>query len=452
MKPVTGAPPQATVPVAPGLLPVLGHGLSFARQPLRFLSGLPACGDVTEVRFGSRKILVVCHPDLMHQVLRDGSLFDKGGPLFEQARPVLGNGVVTCPHAEHRRQRRLVQPAFTADRLGGYAAVVGTQVEQALRSWQTGQVIDVVTAMNAITAATTAQILFAANLASEELADLQQCLTVVSQGVFRRMLTPAVLRRVPTPGNRRFDRAIARLDQLVARIITAYRHDETDHGDMLSMLVSARDERGDALADREIRDQIISFILAGTETTATALAWALYLLALHPEVEQRLHNEVDTVLSGEVATYADLPNLGYARQILDETLRLHPPIWLMTREVTRNTQLAGATVSAGATVLISPYLVHHRPDLFPDPDRFDPDRWRPDHPTPPRGAYIPFGGGARKCIGDALALTEATLMLATLARRWRLTAMPGAETRPLPRATLRPHPLRLQAVSRFQDS
>ncbi|KIZ16989.1 cytochrome P450 [Streptomyces natalensis] len=437
-----------TPPVAPGRIPVVGHLVSLGRRPLEFLTSLPAHGDLVEIRLGTVRVLVVCHPDLMHQVLRDGKLFDKGGAFFEQMRRVTGNGLTTCEHQDHRRQRRLVHPAFAPDRLTGYATTISTQAGEVSRSWRDGQVIDAVASMNETTAQITAQILFGATLTREEVRDVHRCLTAVVRGIFRRMLIPATLRWIPTPGNRQLDRAITRLDQLALRIIAAYQRGGEDHGDMLSMLMSARDDQGDTLSDQEIRDQIITFLGAGTETTATLLAWTLHLLASHPEVEQRLHAEVDTVLGGRAATHADIPRLNYTRQVLTEALRIYPPVWLETRHVTRDTQLAGHAVPAGTILLLNQYLIHHRADLFANPDQFDPDRWLPGQADLPRGAFTPFGGGARKCIGDDIAMLTATLVLVAIVGRCRLVTVPGLEVRPLPRACLRPHSLRLRVRKR----
>lgn len=438
-----------TVGAAPRRLPVLGHLGALGRRPLEFMRSLPAYGDLVAIGFGPRTAYVVCHPVLTDTVLRDTRVFDKGGPFWDQARLVAGDGLGTCAHQPHRRQRRLVQPAFHPHRMADYAAVMAEETAAALRSWRDGQVLDVVAAMDKITARVTARCLFGAALTVEETADAQRCLTAVLAGMFWRMVTPPGLRWVPTQGNRRFRAAIRHMDQLVYRIIADRRRDGTDRNSMLSTLVASRDEHGDALGDREIRDQILSFIVAGMETSAALVAWALHLLAGHPQVLRRLHAEVDTVLAGRAAVHDDLPRLPFTRQILTETLRLFPPAWMLTRGVTEDTRLAGHVLPVGTVLLYSPYLIHHRADLYPDPDRFDPDRWAPGQATAlPRGAFIPFGGGARKCMGDAFGLLEATLTLATITARWRLEPLPGVTTRPQPRATLRPHPLRMRLHQR----
>lgn len=430
--------------------PLLGHTLPLWRRPLEFLSSLPAAGDLVEISLGPQRIFVVCSPDLAHQVMRDRRTFDKGGPFIEQLRAVVGeDSLGTCPHGPHHRRRLLVRPAFSQNRLAIYAAEMSQQLEAALETWRDGQVIDVLAAMDEITGAVSARTLFATNLSPEQSTDLRRSFTTVLEGTFLRMIMPRGLARAPIPANRRFERALARVDALTYEIVDAYRRDGVDHGDLLSMLLTARDEDGDALSDTEIRDQVVTFFLGGTETTASLLAWSLHLLGQHPKAAQRVQAEVDRVLDGRVASHDDVARLKYTDQVLNETLRLYPPLWMFTLMLTAEATLAGRTLPVGTILLFSPYVIHRRPDLYPDPNRFDPDRWLPDHAAGlPRGSFIPFGGGARKCIGDTFAMVEATLALASITARWQLDAMPDVITRPRPRTTLRPHPLRMRLRQR----
>ncbi|MEW2530524.1 cytochrome P450 [Streptomyces sp. NPDC047071] len=433
-----------TVGAAPGRLPVLGHLVPLARRPLEFLRSLPAHGDLVAIGFGPRTAYVVCHPALVDAVLRNSRVFDKGGPFWKQARAVVGEGVGTCPHEPHRRQRRLTQPAFHPQRMNEYAAMMAEETSTALRTWREGQLLDVLAAMNTVTARVTVRCLFAADLSPEEAGATGRALGDALEGMFWRMLTPPGLRWVPTPTNRRFRTAIDHLDQVVYRLIATHRRDGGGNGGMLAVLVGSRDDNGDALEDREIRDQLLNFTVAGTESTAALVGWALHLLAGHPEVRQRLHTEVDTVLAGREPTHDDLPRLPFTDKVLTETLRLYPPAWMTSRTVTEDTRLAGHFLPVGTTVFYSPYLIHYRPDLYPDPERFDPDRWSPGRATAPAGgAYVPFGAGARKCMGDTFGMQEGILTLAAIAGRWRLDLPPGSTVRPQPRATLRPHPLRM---------
>ncbi|MEU1285080.1 cytochrome P450 [Kitasatospora sp. NPDC005856] len=439
------------IPEAPGAWPLIGHLVPLARDPLALLRSLPAHGPLVRVRMGPVPLVVICDPELTRQALLDDRLFDKGGPVFERFRDVLGDGLAGCPHQAHRRLRRLAQPAFHPDRLPGYARTMTACFQEATGSWKPGQTLAVPTEMMAITSRVTAAALFSGSLPAAGLGQVVDDVRTIAGGLFRRMLLLPPLDRLPTPGNRAYARAHARLRRTCDRIIAERRSDGTDHGDLLSALVAARDpeDGGRGMTDEEVSDTILTVFLAGTETTAATLAWALDLLARHPEVERRLHGEVDTVLRARPATHADLPRLELAGLVIVETLRLHPAAWFLTRAVTRDTSLGGYSLPVGSGLVYSPYLLHHRPDLHADPETFDPDRWTPDRPQPPRDAFIPFATGARKCIGDTFATVEATLALATIAARWRLEHLPGRQRpRPALGASYGPGDLRMRAVPR----
>jgi cytochrome P450 len=266
-------------------------------------------------------------------------------------------------------------------------------------------------------------------------------------------VTPPVLDRMPTPGNRRYHQAHNRLRHAVNGIITDHRAGNTDHGDVLSALMPARGPaEGGAVAeltDTEISDNVINFLIAGSDTTARTLAWSLYLVAQHSSIEERLHAEADTVLAGAPASFKHLSRLRFCGFVVTEALRLYPPAWLITRTVTSDTRLGGHDLPAGTTLVYSPYLLHRRGDLHPDPDRFDPDRWDSSHrPAPPRDAFVPFGNGARKCIGDQFALTQATITLATISARWRLEALTGPPIRATGGLLLKPKGLQMRVTAR----
>jgi len=439
-----------SIAIAPGALPLLGHLVPLLRDPLGFLASLPEHGDLVRVRFGPFPAIMVCDPGLTRHVLLEDQTFDKGGPLFDRGREVLGTGLSTCPHSEHRRQRRLIQPAFHRSRLQSYAQIMTAQIVKVTTSWRDGQILDVPAEMHTLTARVTGETLFSDTLPTPMLQQALDDLATINAGVFRRMLMPRSLAWLPTPGNRRYHQARARLRQIVG-IIEGRRASGTDRGDLLSALLAARDPANlqQGLSDTEISDQILTFFVAGAETTANTLAWALHLLSQHPHIEERLHAEVDAVVNGGAATYEHLPKLELTGRVITETMRLYPPGWLFTRSVTADTHLGGHPISAGTVVAYSPYIIHHRPDLYPTPERFDPDRWDGTRRSlPPREAFIPFGVGARKCIGDQFAMTEATLALATLAARWHLRALPDQPVRPTARSSLQLHGLRMRAVAR----
>ncbi|MEU7143462.1 cytochrome P450 [Nocardia sp. NPDC046473] len=434
--------------MAPGRLPLLGHLVPLLRDPLGFMASLPAHGDLVEIGLGPITAVVVCDPDLTQRMLRLDSVFDKGGPLFDCGRELVGDGLATCPHAMHRRQRRLLQPAFRPDRVAGYAAVMTQKIIEMVESWQDGQTIDVKAQLHTLASRAVAATLFDQAISESDQQRLLHDVEVVFTGVVRQTLMPGWLRQWPILGNRACEQAANEARTILGKLVAARRAEGVDHGDMLSALVAARDTDGGQLSDAEIIDQVLTFFFAGTDTSAATLSWALILLDQHPEVACRLYAEVDTVLAGAAARHEDLPHLPFTGQIINEVLRLRPPGWLQTRTVTEDTELGGHPLPTGTTAIFSAYLIHHRADLYPDPDRFDPDRFDPAGAPPPRNALLPFAAGARKCIGDTFAITEATLALATIAARWRLNTLSGTDTRPTLAVVPQPRQLRMRATTR----
>ncbi|WP_308312848.1 cytochrome P450 [Streptomyces sp. ISL-1] len=431
---------------APGRLPVLGHAIPLRRRPLEFLVDLPTHGDLVEIRLGPKRAYMACHPELVRQVLLDSRTYDKGGPLFDKVRPLVGNGLFSSAWAEHRLQRRLVYPAFHPGRMASYAAMMCEEIDAVLCSWQEGRAIDLGATLHALTVRVTTRTLFSTTAGGGAVADVQHCLPIILRGIYRRMTAPVgLLEKLPTPETRRFEQARKRLGAVIDETVQGCRRSGADNGDLLSTLVGARDEEsGERFTDDELRDQVMTLLIAGTETTASVVAWTFHLLSRHPEVERQLHDETDRVLQGRVPVFADLPALEYTRRLVTETLRLYPPAWLLSRMVTVETELAGEKLKPGATVLYSPYLLGRSPGLFPDPGRFDPDRWLPERAASvPRGAMVPFGAGSRKCIGEAFGMAEATLAIAAISTRWQLRPVPGTTIRPKPEAALGTGPLHM---------
>lgn len=424
---------------APGALPLLGHAVQLARDPAKFLRSLPAHGDLVKVRLGPVRAYVACDPELAHRVLFDVKAFDKGGPFYDKARQETGNGIITCLNTEHPAQRQMVWPAFHHSRLPSYAIVMVDQITKNIASWRHDQVLDLVGQTSAITAAVTASVMFA-HQADDLIADVTRSFDTVLEGLYRRMIMPsAILEKLPTPGNRRHNRARGRLTQVIDYIIAGAPRDAdgaVDRGDLLSTLLYAR-VNGRPLTPAELRDQVFNIFIAGTDTTASTLAWALYLVATHPHVQRQLQTEVDTVLAGRAPTYDDVANLPVITRILTETLRLYPSAWLLTRTTTHDMHLAGHDLPADSTLIASPYLIHHRADLYPSPEHFDPGRWLTQPPPQtPHPTYIPFGTGSRQCIGRHFGITEATLALALICARWHLQPATTTAVRPMPRATM----------------
>ncbi|CAM5520933.1 cytochrome P450 [Streptomyces aurantiogriseus] len=444
-RPARGTAAPTAAAIAPGRLPVLGHAVPLLRRPLRFLTSLPSHGDLVEVRLGPLRAYLVCRPELVQQVLLDPRTFDKGGPLFDAARLLVGNGLVTSGWAEHRIQRRLVQPAFHPGRMASYARVMCEEVDTVVSAWEEGRAVDLNAALHALTIRVTMRTLLSTTMDSRAVAEVQHCLPVIFKGVYRRMIAPiGPLHRLPTPENRRFDRARARLCAIIDETVRARRSAGSEHDDVLSILIGAHDdESSKRFTDDEVRDQVMTMLIGGTETTANALGWAFHLLSRHPEAERAVQDEVDRVLGGRLLpAFPDLPELDHTRRVVTEALRLYPPAWILTRTTTAETELAGQPLPPGAIVLFSPYVLGRDPGVFRDPGRFDPDRWLPERVSPAlRSAMLPFSAGSRKCIGDAFGMAEATLALAAVSARWQLRPVPGATIRPMPKASLSPGPL-----------
>ncbi len=442
---------STTYVTAPGRLPGVGHAVSLMRSPLGFLQSLRRHGDLVRVDLGPMPSLFVTEPELIHRLLTDRrDLLDKGR-FYDKVRPLTGNGVIHAYGDEHRRQQAMIKPSFHREQIARYAEVMRDVTEEKTGRWRPGQVVQVDKAMRDITFNILAATMFGSAVgrsAHEELAGL---LPVVLEAIMWRTVSPGdLLERLPLPMNRRFDRAFAELRRAISRVMLAYRERGTDgdHADMLSMLLEARDEEtGLPMTDDEICNQIVSVTMAGSETAATAMAWMFYELARHPEIEERVREEVAEVLGDRPFEMADASRLPYCRTVLQEVMRVRQPILVISRRAVRDFPLGGGTVRAGTELFYSPYAVHRDPELFPDPLRFDPDRWveRPIAQQP-KGAYTPFGAGPRHCIGEQFAWAMMHAVLAIVVRRWRLVAEPDLRVREMAWATVNPDRMPMTAV------
>lgn len=437
-----------TVPVLPGGLPLVGHALAFGARPLRFLEAARDHGDVVRFRLGGRPAYLVNTPELVREVLVDRQrVFAKGGALFEIGVELMGNGLGMVNGDRHRRQRRLVRPAFTRAALGRSTEVMLAKAGELTDSWRPGQELDVNAQMLAFTTATLTAALFHSPADPAMIATFQECMPVAVRGVFRRIALPiGWLHRLPTRQNRRYRRALRRMHDSVDLVIADYRAHPRDRGDLFSTLLLATDwetgatgATGATMTDQELHDEVMSLMVAGTETTAITLSWIFHLLGAHPEVERRLYAEVDQVLAGQPLRARHLRALEYTGQVVQEALRLHSPIWMLTRNAVTEVRLGTHQVPAGAELFFSPYALQRDPRTFPEPESFDPDRWLPGAVCPrAREAHLPFGAGARKCLGDSFATMEVVTVLASVASRWRLRPTPGHRTRPTAHATYFP--------------
>lgn len=424
---------------APGRLPFLGNAVQIFRDPLTYLPALREQGDVVRVKLGRDIAYMAVTHDVVQEVLHNPRVFDKGGEFIDKMRVILGDGVGTCSVETHKRQRGFIQPAFHKAKITAYSDVMAKHVAELVDSWRSGQEINLPEEISKLTTRVTAQAMFSdEQVSGDAIAEVQRSFPIVWKGVYRRMMVPLpVVHKVPTPANREFRRALQRLEDVISAMMVSYREDSRPHDDILSILLSARDEQGEGLTDNEIRDELMTVLAAGVETPASGLTWALYLLSQHPEIEARLHEEVDSALDGRTATDADYAALPFTNRVVNETLRMYPPVWFITRRAVVDTTLAGHEVPRGSSILFSPYALHRDPAVFTDPDAFVPDRWLPDNLKKlPRNAVISFSGGTRKCLGDVLANHEMTIALASIASRWKVRHKPGHTLKPVAKAEL----------------
>ncbi|MYW01782.1 cytochrome P450 [Streptomyces sp. SID3343] len=450
--PDTKTATAASIPLAPRALPLLGHALQLLRDPLAFITSLSGYRRMVRVRLGPSSAVMICDPGLTRQVFLNDRVFDKGGAIYDRIREVIGDGLSTCAYPLHRRQRRLCQPSFHPTRLTGYGEVFARAAQAKASTWRDGEVVDVTQDMMTLTTRATMETMFSGALPEETMRRALTDTSTVVSAFFRRMMTPALLRGLPTPKKRRYDEARHRLSATIEEIIAERRADATDHADLLSALIGAVDEESEGgemrLSDSELADEALTFFLGGMETTAITLAWALHLLATNPHVQHRLQAETDEVLAdndGALDT-RHLPSLGLASRVVTETLRLYPPAWMMTRTLREDAELGGVRLKGGSTIVLSPYLLHRRSDLYTEPNRFDPDRWLGVNPD--RATYIPFGAGPRKCIGDQFALTEAVLALTAIVARWHLAPIGDEPFRPKVETSLSSRGLHLRLHER----
>jgi cytochrome P450 len=440
--------PAATLrqpPEPPGNF-LMGHAGEMLRDAAQFLLRSHASyGDIVRLRLGPRVALALFHPDhIYHVLVKRRENYSKQARGYKKLRQVVGNGLVTSEGDFWLRQRRLLQPAFAPVRLATFAASMVTAAEQMAQSWEPaarqGESIDVADEMMRLTMRIVGETLLGTDVTGEA-SDVGTALSLVLEEVSRRIHTPWDFReRLPLASNRRYERALQVLNRSVQKIIDEHRSGRTDSQDLLTMLLAARDEEtGTQMSDHQLRDEVMTFFLAGHETTAKALTWTFYLLSQHVGVRSRLQREVDAVLAGRSATADDFAKLPYTKQVIQESMRLFPPVWGLARMTVEEDQIGDVTIPAGSPVLLSQYVTHRHRGFWDNPEGFDPDRFLPErsegrHPY----AYFPFGAGPRICIGNHFALLESVLILATMTSRWSLNLIPGRPVIPEARVTLRP--------------
>ena len=439
-----GPPPRK------GVLDSLGYYWSFLRDPIGFVGDrFSRYGDIYYAPSADGGLYVLRHPDDLREVLiTQAAKFSKGHSAFRQLSRFLGDGLLTSDGDTWKRHRRMIQPAFARPRLVEYAAVMRDEAERTAGRWRDGETLDLGHEMMDLTLRIVSRTLFGHDV-TRDIDEVARAMVTFQGSLARPNLLP---RWMPSLHRRRLNGAVATIDRIMASMIAARRRENAAMAassgsapgapaDLLQTLVTAVDEEGDGggLTAQEVRDHLVTMFLAGHETTSHALAWTFYLLSQNPEAERALGAEIQQVLGDRVPAYDDLERLVYTEQVLKESMRLYPPAYSVARKATEDLEIGGYPVQRGSEVVVWIYMAHRDARWFPDPARFQPERFTPENEAKlPKGAYLPFGAGPRTCIGKSFAMLEAKLILATLARRFRLELAPGQRVDVRPRITLTP--------------
>jgi cytochrome P450 len=445
-----------SAPTVPGRLPVLGHLPQLAIKRSEFLQSAIGLGDVVKIYLGNKPMYVANSPDAIHDMLVTQSRSFGKGLVFQRVRPYLGNGLITSDGDFHRRQRRSLQPAFHRDRIAGYIAAMSQVAEEQTSSWRPGEVIRIDRAMRRLSAAMLVATLFASQNATisdavAAIADrVGDDLNVFIRGVFVYMLLPAWFAGVPTPGRRKFLTAAGALRDLADSTVRQARDNQASGHDLLSVMLTPPEDGSAGMSDEDARDELLTLLIAGVETTGTTLSWAIHVLGQHPDMADRMYAESRQNPAGFIPSAATLP---YTTRFLQEVLRMYQPNWILMRRALETVRIGGVQLPEGAEVIYSPSALHRDAAYFDDPMNFDPDRWL-KHPEGdlPRGSYIPFAAGNRKCIGDSFAWAEMLVALASIVGRWRLLPVEGHQVKPVADGQIHPNALPMRIERRDTEN
>ncbi|MFI6230395.1 cytochrome P450 [Micromonospora echinospora] len=442
-------------PPGPKGVPVLGNLPGLGRGMVEFMTETATHGDIASFTIGPTRNYLLSSPEHIHDVLvlrRDK--FTKDPHDLRTLGRWMGRGLLTSDGAHHRRQRKLVQPAFRHRRMTGYGEIAVDSSLRQIEGWRSGEVHDMHHEMMKLTLNVVSRSMFGSGVSDEEALKVQRAVAglqdvAINISKFGMLVSPWLL----LPLHQLLKRGTRVLDRAVMRIIAERRASGTeDQGDLLSMFLTAQDEDdGSGMTDQQVRDETVTIFVAGQETTANGLTWAWYLLSQHPEVAEKLGAELDEVLGDRPPTAEDLPRLRYTGMVFKEALRFCPPAWTLNKRTpVEDVELGGYRIRRGSGIFIMPYVMHHLERYFPDPERFDPERFAPEREAQiPRYAFMPFGGGERMCVGAGFAEMEAKLILATLAQRFRFTLEPDQKVALKPLVTLAPkHGMRMRVAAR----
>lgn len=441
--------PARTAPVAPGGVPLLGHAVQLVRRPLEFVDALRAQGEVVRIQLGPSPAYVVTTPELTRTVLvTEAKSFPKGGPIIDSLRIFFRDGIGTSIDEDlHRRHRRLMQPMFNRAHIAARCDAMIGLVGDLTGQWPQSEPFTVFDEMNNLVFAAFLVALFGTGLPPEVGRDFPRLMPVIMRGTIRHAVLPRWLANLPMPSELRFRASMARLRQLVDDAIERYQQSAGDGSrpELFRTLMEASDSDAAGGLDRsELHDEVVTLLGSNMENTGTTLAWALYEISRNPDVERKLHEEIDAVCGERGPRTADLPSLDYTRRIIQETMRLYGPVWLVTRRTVEAVTLGGYHIPRDTDVAYSPYLMQHDPAAYPDPERFDPDRWAPDQvTTAARNNYMVFGAGTRQCIGESFAWVELVIILAVIASRWRVTVASDRPVKPIAHVTVNPGKLKM---------
>ena len=419
----------------------LGNAIEYGQDPLGFMTRYAQqYGEIVPFRLGRSLMLLISHPKYIEQVCKDRQLFVKP-QVLKNLRTLLGDGLLTSEGETWFRQRRLSQPVFHQKRIASYGQVMVDYTAKMLDTWQDGETRDIQADMMRLTFNIVMKTLFSCDVAEKEARDVARAMQVAAEWMSLQLKSPIALpEQIPTPSNLRYRQAIKQMDKYIHKIIDQRRINGENPGDLLSMMMQARDEDDSSqMNNKQLRDEIATLIFAGHETSANSLAWTLMLLAQHPEVQTKLQQELQEVLGGRTVSMSDIPNLRYTNMVIKESMRLYPVVWNLVGETSRDCVIGDYRVPAQTTIIASHWVMHRCAKYFEQPEIFNPERWTNNlEKQLPVGAYIPFGGGPRSCIGKNFALMEMTLLLATILSQFELTLVENQSIIPEPTITLQP--------------